>query len=139
MDWTEERVALLKECWAEGLSASQIAERLGGGTTRNAVIGKAHRLGLAKRPSPIKRSPEGSQKAKTPRATPKKGATVLDLTERMCRWPIGHPGERDFHFCGRKTVQGLPYCAEHAAIAYQSAPSRKDDDNNGGGGKKSAG
>lgn len=128
MEWTDERITLLRELWGEGLSASQIADRLGD-VTRNAVIGKAHRLGLEKRPSPIKRSPEGSpvRKAKTSKPKPK-GATILDLTERMCRWPIGHPGERDFHFCGKKTVPGLPYCAEHASVAYQSPPSRRDEE-----------
>ena len=104
MSWTDERIETLKKMWEEGHPASKIAEELGG-VSRNAVIGKAHRLGLAKRPSPIKRG----------------GATILDLTERMCRWPIGHPGEKGFHFCGAKTQVGMTYCAKHAAMAYQTA------------------
>lgn len=107
MEWTDERVGQLRSLWDQGLSASKIAEQLGD-VTRNAVIGKAHRLGLAKRPSPIKRC----------------GATILDLTERMCRWPIGHPGDKNFHFCGAKTQVGVTYCAKHSAMAYQS--SKKD-------------
>jgi len=109
MDWTEDRVSMLRDMWTDGKSASQIAEALGG-ISRNAVIGKAHRLGLQKRPSPIKRSA---------------GATILTLTERMCRWPVGHPGDEDFHFCGKKTAPGMPYCAEHCAIAYQQPQSRR--------------
>lgn len=110
MDWTDERVSMLRDMWMAGKSASQIADALGG-ISRNAVIGKAHRLGLQKRPSPIKRSA---------------GATILTLTERMCRWPIGHPGDEDFHFCGKKTASGLPYCVDHCAVAYQQPQSRRD-------------
>ncbi|WP_404326886.1 GcrA family cell cycle regulator [Aerophototrophica crusticola] len=95
------------------MSASEIADALGN-VTRNAVIGKAHRLGLSGRPSPIKKKPS-------------KGATILSLTERMCKWPVGDPKSPDFHFCGKAAVQGLPYCAEHAALAYQPAKKRDDD------------
>ena len=109
MDWSEERVDQLKQYWEQGLSASQIADSLGHNVTRNAVIGKAHRLQLPKRPSPIKRSM----------------TTILDLTERMCRWPSGHPGEKNFHFCGSKVPVGVTYCAKHAAKAYQTS-ARKD-------------
>lgn len=127
VDWSDERVERLKSLWLEGKSASQIAEILGG-VTRNAVIGKAHRLGLDSRPSPIRRSatprPEAPPRR---RAEPQRaGATVLDLTERMCRWPHGHPGDASFHFCGKKTEPGMPYCAEHAAVAYQTPSSRRD-------------
>jgi GcrA cell cycle regulator len=107
MDWTEERASQLKELWAQGLSARQIADQLGG-VTRNAVIGKAHRLGLSQ-PSPAK------IKAK-PTAIP----TVAD---RGCRWPIGHPGETAFRFCGAPAETGKPYCTEHCAVAYRT----KDD------------
>ena len=102
MEWTADRVKRLKELWNRGLSASQIAKELGG-TTRNAVIGKAHRLGLSSRPSPIKRS-------ETP---------VTTLSERMCHWPIGHPREPGFHFCGKPAEPDRPYCATHCAIAYR--------------------
>ena len=108
MDWTDERVALLKTLWGQSVSASEIAKRLGD-TTRNAVIGKAHRLGL-------------SRKVAKPAPEPQ-GVTVRHLSERMCRWPIGHPGEPGFRFCGHSATTGRPYCEEHCAVAYR----RKDD------------
>ncbi|HYD64499.1 GcrA family cell cycle regulator [Azospirillum sp.] len=117
MSWTDERVQQLKDLWAQGLSASEIADTLGD-ISRNAVIGKAHRLGLSGRPSPIKKKPT-------------RGATILSLTERMCKWPVGDPKHQDFHFCGKTALTGLPYCAEHAAIAYQpsnSKSSKRDED-----------
>ena len=141
MSWTDERVDLLKKLWKKGLSASQIAEELGD-VTRNAVIGKAHRLGLSSRPSPLKKAakaaPEKKAKPaakKKPAAKPKPKAvekeepeviTILTLTDRMCKWPLGHPGDDDFRFCGRKTVPGQPYCGYHAAMAYQAPQPRKD-------------
>ena len=125
--WTEERISLLKKLWEEGASANRIAEQIG--TSRNAVIGKVHRLGLSKRESPIKRNPQSpsySRKRKSQELppSPSKGITILDLTERMCRWPKGDPGDPDFQFCGGKVIPGAPYCATHAAQAYQ--PSRRD-------------
>ena len=109
MEWSEERVALLKRMWAEGASARQIAEKLGGGATRNSVIGKAYRLGLSHQ----------STLAKRPVMKPKRPlATIFNLTERMCRWPSGHPGEEDFGFCGKPVVQGRPYCSDHCTRAY---------------------
>lgn len=142
MSWTDERVDLLKKLWKKGLSASQIAEELGD-VTRNAVIGKAHRLGLSSRPSPLKKASEAAPKKKVKPAPKKKPAaavappkpvekeepeaiTILTLTERMCKWPLGHPGEEDFRFCGRKSAPGQPYCAYHAAMAYQAPQPRKD-------------
>ncbi|CAK0748637.1 GcrA cell cycle regulator [Azospirillaceae bacterium] len=114
MSWTDERVEALKALWGQGMSASEIAEALGD-ISRNAVIGKAHRLGLSGRPSPIKKKLT-------------RGATILALTERMCKWPIGDPKHPDFHFCAKNALPGMPYCAEHAAIAYQSTPKKRDDD-----------
>lgn len=104
MFWTEERVTALQQLWAQGLSASQIAERLGS-VTRNAVIGKAHRLGLASRPSPIKL--EGPPR---PRVGKYKGPT--------CQWPIGDPSSQEFKFCGAPIEPGRPYCANHCEQAY---------------------
>lgn len=130
MSWTDERIALLKELWEKGLSASQIAIELGG-VTRNAVIGKAHRMGLSSRPSPVK----GEQTAKprppvARKAVEKKPVrqriTLLDLTDRMCKWPIGHPGEPDFQFCGKPALTTAPYCGEHCGMAYQAQTSRRD-------------
>jgi len=150
MAWTEDRVEILSKLWAEGLSASQIAKQLGG-VTRNAVIGKVHRLGLsgrAKPSRPVKRAP----RATTPRArtakpavprmprrvapapTPipleakqlpdGKYATILTITEHMCKWPIGDPSTSDFRFCGRGTDKSEPYCKAHAQLAYQPARRR---------------
>ncbi|MCC6467254.1 MAG: global cell cycle regulator GcrA-like protein [Alphaproteobacteria bacterium] len=102
MSWTEQRVNDLQRLWSEGLSASQIARRLGG-TTRNAVIGKVHRLGLASR------QPQPTWDA----------SQAMRLTEHMCRWPIGHPGEASFRFCCKKADPGRPYCEEHCAMAYR--------------------
>ena len=136
MSWTDERVKLLKKLWGEGKTAAEIAKALGG-VTRNAVIGKAHRLKLSNRVSPIQqnerkeeRIPEIKKpiKVKTV-AVPKpanmsfKGLKMIELKERMCRWPSGDPKDEDFSFCGCTSVPGLPYCEEHAKVAYQ-VPSR---------------
>jgi GcrA cell cycle regulator len=142
MGWTDERVEQLKALWGEGLSASQIARVLGS-VTRNAVIGKVHRLGLAGRAGP--------PRAERPRnAVPRKAAvhvavpapqiveedpitledgnfaTVLTINDRMCRWPIGDPSENEFHFCGHKPKFGSPYCEAHARKAYQPQPQRRE-------------
>ena len=100
--WTDERGELLKKLWAEGLSASQIAVELGG-ITRNAVIGKVHRLGLVPRVITVKPAPRRN---------------VFEFTGPVCMWPHGHPGDDDFHFCGARPEPGRPYCVAHAAIAY---------------------
>jgi GcrA cell cycle regulator len=151
MEWSSERIEQLRSLWQEGLSASQIAVSLGG-ITRNAVIGKAHRLGLTGRPSPIKNRPVGVSRPRPPRrprvevsaprvmappVPPRRieapppvetedgpGATILTLTDRICKWPIGDPRHADFHFCGRASAEGLPYCTDHARRAYQP-PARR--------------
>ncbi|WP_447762671.1 GcrA family cell cycle regulator [Sphingopyxis panaciterrae] len=207
MSWTDERIESLRNMWEKGLTASQIADELGG-VSRNAVIGKAHRLGLKSRPSPVKATEKVAKPAKAPsapklappspaprtaapvaprplapaRPEPKpvidasneEGATaaappkpdaprivsigpggfirqgpgdqqapippapprrlvpakpspeiadktsLLDLNDRICRWPMGHPGEPDFHFCGQAVNPGFPYCVEHCGRAYQA-------------------
>lgn len=111
--WLPELVTLLQRYWNEGKTAGQIASILGG-VTRNSVIGKAHRLDLARRPSPIRRK---SQEA----------VTIRTLGEGMCRWPIGDPKEADFRFCAKMVYSGFPYCGEHVAQAYQP-PSRRQGD-----------
>ncbi len=158
MSWTDERIALLKKMWKEGKSAADIAKTLAKGVTRNAVIGKAHRMGLSGRPSPIKKPPPKKPAAKKevkkaapavkkpvvpvvsgiknnplakelaePRKFEKEaippggGVALIDLTERMCKWPIGDPREDDFTFCGRGIRPGTPYCPDHASMAYQSS------------------
>jgi len=197
MSWTDERIDTLRRLWEQGITASQIAETLGG-VSRNAVIGKAHRLGLQSRPSPVKSSeasaaaPAARPAASPPPAAPAaaappppsppaadarreaespapgrpqppaynpitatgaplynpdspmpqapprrlvpakpspemKGKTsLLDLSDRICRWPIGHPGEPDFHFCGKPVNPGFPYCTAHCAVAYQAQLPRRD-------------
>jgi GcrA cell cycle regulator len=190
MSWTDERIDQLTKMWEGGATASQIAEELGG-VSRNAVIGKAHRLGLKARPSPYARraappappraapaSPAapaqaasqasaqasgtpsipllpgqiakpqqrvvsvgpggflrqgpGDQQAPIPPAPPRRlvpakpspeianKTSLLELNERICRWPMGHPGEADFHFCGEKVNPGFPYCVEHCGRAFQA-------------------
>jgi len=128
MAWTEDRIDALRKLWDDGLSASQIAKELGEGVTRNAVIGKAHRLGLKSRPSPVKTDKEKKKAApkKVVKKTDKKLVSLLDLTDRMCKWPLGHPGDDDFHFCGKASEPGMPYCAGHCAEAYQAQPPRRD-------------
>ncbi|MEX1147293.1 MAG: GcrA family cell cycle regulator [Sphingomonadales bacterium] len=130
MSWTDERIQRLKDLWEKGLSASQIAADLAEGVTRNAVIGKAHRMGLSSRPSPVKAEPAAKpRKPAAPRPKKKevkKAISLLDLNERMCKWPIGHPGDADFHFCGKSSVSGMPYCDEHCAMAYQAQNTRRD-------------
>ncbi len=211
MSWTDERIERLRAMWTKGATASQIAEELGG-VSRNAVIGKAHRLGLESRPSPVKAGEEKEKKAKpapAPKAPPAKaGAAVaprpaaaaepkeataealspaaadapapkpksdpaaiqyrsvgpggfirqgpgdtqapippapprrlvpakpsaevanktslLELNDRVCRWPMGHPGEPDFHFCGQPSNPGYPYCVDHCGVAYQAQLPRRD-------------
>jgi GcrA cell cycle regulator len=153
MGWTDERVELLKKLWQDGLSASQIAKQLGG-VTRNAVIGKVHRLGLSGRATPSKparpvfKAPRPARQAAAP-AAPRRiappplataapappppvryvdetpgTATVLTLGAHMCKWPIGDPSSDDFTFCGRRASEG-PYCVEHARVAYQPAQAKK--------------
>lgn len=194
MSWTDERVELLKKMWGEGQSASQIAKELGG-VTRNAVIGKVHRLGLSNRtsggtkaaapaveatakpapkaaePAP-KPAPQPAAKAEpaepAPEPAPKpsnvtplrkpivpagqplppqpsaneispealakvnevekhaKKISLMELTERTCKWPIGDPATDDFYFCGLPVQQGKPYCEAHVGVAFQPMSSRRD-------------
>ena len=203
MSWTEERIERLKKMWADGATASQIADELGS-VSRNAVIGKAHRLGLEQRPSPVKAGEEKEAKkaapaaatpkpavpraeapkpvpaetaapaatAQMPPANPPRSAPemqyrsigpggfirqgpgdqqppippapprrlvpakpspevadktgLLDLNDRVCKWPMGHPGEPDFHFCGQAANPGFPYCVQHCGVAYQAQLPRRD-------------
>ncbi|MEP3280223.1 MAG: GcrA family cell cycle regulator [Stappiaceae bacterium] len=165
MSWTTERVDLLKKLWSDGLSASQIAAELGG-VTRNAVIGKVHRLGLSGRAksastaakprrtrtagSPTTSSRPSAPKAPTigatalkiepeamPMATPaplpveelvipiSERASIMELNERTCKWPIGDPSTDDFYFCGRSSEGGVPYCPHHCKVAYQPINDRR--------------
>ena len=114
--WTEERVAKLRELWSQGKTASEIGQALGNGS-RNAVIGKVHRLKLSGRPSPIKHRPFESVVPST--ITGGGSATILALGDRSCKWPMGDPLSPDFHFCGKSAAAGIPYCTEHSQLAYQ--------------------
>ena len=198
MSWNDERIDRLKSMWEKGLTASEIAADLGG-VSRNAVIGKAHRLGLQSRPSPVKPNevaapapakaappapprvvspasppatpaprpalqpfaphvptgPTGAQlrsigpggflrqgpgdqappaaPAPPRRLVPAKPSpeiagktTLLDLNDKICKWPLGHPGEPDFHFCGNPVNPGFPYCVQHCGQAYQAQMPRRD-------------
>lgn len=132
--WTEERIALLRRLWGEGLPASQIAKQIGG-VTRNNVIGKVHRLGLAGRATPSRPSKRPIRAAR-PRLTTSRGEAptvvvpnleplgpsdkiqTLKFDETMCKYPIGDPLDANFSFCGRGVKEG-PYCEEHSRLAYQ--------------------
>ena len=185
MSWTDERVETLKKMWSEGQSASQIAKELGG-VTRNAVIGKVHRLGLSNRAGggSAAAAPAAGAKAATEKPAPKpaeapaaeakpapatvsaapiplrkqvvpagqplppqpsaneispealasvrevekksKKITLMELTERTCKWPIGDPATEDFWFCGLSVQAGKPYCEAHVGVAFQPMSSRRD-------------
>lgn len=203
MSWTDERVETLKRMWAEGASASQIAKELGQ-VTRNAVIGKVHRLGLSNRVAPGGRGEEGeaaeeppaaavpepAAAAPAPRAEPPaepeeepeapagateeedeeeadaapvpfrrqiipagqplppqpsaneispeaqaaalaveqsaRRLTLMELTEKTCKWPVGDPATPNFWFCGLPVQQGKPYCDAHVGVAFQPMSARRD-------------
>lgn len=120
-EWTPEITAALIALWDEGLPTAEIGQRLG--ITKNAVIGKVHRLGLTKRASPIK----GTVPGRKPRPAPSADVIRLDrLGPGMCSWPEGDPGSEEFRFCGKKAVPGKPYCEEHCAKAYVKPSKDKD-------------
>ena len=146
MSWTEEKVTKLKELWGKGNTASQIAEIIGG-ISRNAVIGKAHRLNLsAKIKTRTATSNENfnntiedkNQKNRRGRKSkfksliiekdfePENPKKLEELDEKSCKWPIGHPNEKSFYFCGRSSLKDFSYCKLHLLYAYQ--PKGKKDD-----------
>ena len=145
MSWTDEKVEKLKELWTKGHTASQIASALGD-TTRNAVIGKAHRLNLeARAPSKhsgtsvsrenkqIRRGPAPtSRKAKfqsillDKNFEPENPKSLEELTDTTCKWPIGHPNEEKFYFCGRKPEGEFPYCKLHVLYAFQPKGTKEE-------------
>ncbi|MBT5263747.1 MAG: global cell cycle regulator GcrA-like protein [Rhodospirillaceae bacterium] len=110
--WNEDRLTALKKLWGEGLSITQIGLAIG--VSRNAVVGKVHRMGLPKRQSPILRS----DKPRTPRRRKSTPLGLADWDRGKCSWPIGDPKNEDFKFCGEKIVAGRPYCEEHCVKAY---------------------
>lgn len=140
MIWTDEKVEQLKLLWQEGFTAQEIADKIGDGATRNMVVGKAHRVGCPRR-APSAAAPKPRTKGMTPNLVAAHAAIkekadarlaerkmidgkasgeptkMIDLQNHQCRWPIGHPGTADFHFCGAHRCAG-PYCEQHARIAY---------------------
>jgi GcrA cell cycle regulator len=139
MSWTEEKVTKLKELWGKGNTASQIAEIIGG-ISRNAVIGKAHRLNLSakikRRTATSNQNFENSLDEKNTRSKrvrrskfksliiekdfePEKPKQLEELDENSCKWPIGHPDEKSFYFCGRSSLKDFSYCKLHLLYAYQ--------------------
>ena len=149
MSWTEERITKLKELWGKGKTASQIAEIIGG-ISRNAVIGKAHRLNLS---SKVKTrtipSNFGTKKIGSKFEFPKKRIRIRksklkslliekdfepenpkqleELDEKTCKWPVGHPNESSFYFCGRSSLKDFSYCELHLLYAFQPKGKKEDD------------
>lgn len=154
MEWTAKSIGQLRSLWAEGHSTAEIGRRMG--VTKNAIVGKAHRLDLPARPSPIRKQ-ESDGVSAAPRRKPAReaaptGRTIPPPTPvraapqpptqpavsalvrhfpraslRSCCWPIGEPGQREFRFCSAEAVQGKPYCAEHVAVAYVRVRDRRSD------------
>lgn len=115
-EWTPERTEQLVALWNEGIPTSQMGRRLG--VSKNAVVGKAHRLGLPKRQSPI---PTKAREA---------DIIKLDgLSAGMCCWPEGEPGKPGFQFCGKPAIASKPYCAEHCARAYVKSSKERPKEN----------
>ena len=146
MSWTPEREEKLRELWKKGHTASKIAELIGD-TTRNAIIGKAHRLNLQARAASKKSLPRANtENNKSEIKTQKLGrkarfkALLLDknfeqenpkkleeLTDKTCKWPIGHPHEENFYFCGRESMEKFPYCQLHVLYAFQPKNAKEED------------
>ena len=146
MSWTQERENKLRDLWKKGHTASQIASIIGD-TTRNAVIGKAHRLNLQARAfskktkakeklesnAPVVKEGKLTRKARfkslllDKNFEPENPKKIEELTDKTCRWPIGHPYEEKFYFCGRKPMEKFPYCKLHVLYAFQPKNAKEED------------
>jgi len=146
MSWTEEKVTKLKELWGKGNTASQIAQIIGG-ISRNAVIGKAHRLNLSgkiktrstsTKQNSVKLNEQENNYKKRGRKNkfrsliiendfePENPKQLEELDESVCKWPIGHPNESSFYFCGRKSLKDFSYCKLHLLYAFQPKGKKED-------------
>ena len=146
MSWTEEKVAKLKELWGKGNTASQIAEIIGG-ISRNAVIGKAHRLNLSAKiktraatsnqnfDNSILDKNSNSKRIRRSKFKsliiekdfePENPKQLEELDENSCKWPIGHPDEKNFYFCGRSSMKDFSYCKLHILYAFQPKGKKED-------------
>ena len=146
MSWTDEKVAKLKELWGKGNTASQIAEIIGG-ISRNAVIGKAHRLNLSAKiktrtatsnqnfdNSILDKSPNSKRIGRSKFKSliiekdfePENPKQLEELDENSCKWPIGHPDEKNFYFCGRSSMKDFSYCKLHILYAFQPKSKKED-------------
>ena len=149
MSWTEEKVSKLKELWGKGNTASQIAEIIGG-ISRNAVIGKAHRLNLSAKiktrtatsnknfENSIEQNNVQSKRGRKSKFKsliiekdfePENPKQLEELNENSCKWPIGHPNEKSFYFCGRTSLKDFSYCKLHLLYAYQPKGKKEDSSN----------
>jgi GcrA cell cycle regulator len=150
MSWTDEKVAKLKELWGKGNTAAQIASIIGG-ISRNAVIGKAHRLNLSAKiktrtaisnqslENSISNKNNQSKKGRRSRFKsliiekdfePENPKQLEELDENICKWPIGHPNEKNFYFCGRSSLKDFSYCKLHLLYAYQPKGKKEDSSTN---------
>ena len=148
MSWNTEKEEKLKQLWKKGHSGSQIARMLGDGATRNSVLGKAFRLKLEARMTSNKSKPkhhqkrDGSLEIKTPKIgrkakfkallldkdfEPENPKKLEELSNETCKWPIGHPYEEKFYFCGRKPIEKFPYCKLHVLYAFQPKNAKEED------------
>ncbi|MGB2399102.1 MAG: GcrA family cell cycle regulator [Candidatus Puniceispirillaceae bacterium] len=120
LKWTDERLSQLRTLWDEGLSISQIGEKMG--VSRNAIAGKVHRMKLPKRSSPVSKSAKSAEPVAEPEELPlRRSLRKIKWSRSKCAWPSGDPKTTEFSFCGEPILAGKPYCAEHCEMAYTTS------------------